>query len=115
IAGRIASAIFGAVDSETEAATVQARKIFEDLQHGRIDRSLFSSNANAYFSEQAIADFASSLGPLGTPETFAANPKFLRGGMVGRTFRIRAGGKSLSLTTFTLSDGKLEQFQIEGQ
>jgi hypothetical protein len=35
--------------------------------------------------------------------------------MVGRTFRIRAGGKSLALTTFTLPDGKLEQYQIAGQ
>ena len=115
IAGRIASAIFAANDRETELATEQAKKIFDGLQHGRIDRSLFSANANAYFTEQALADFAASLGPLGAPESFAANPKSLRGGMVGRTFRIRAGGKSLSLTTFTLPDGKLEQYQIAGQ
>jgi D-alanyl-D-alanine carboxypeptidase len=115
IAGRIASAIFAANDRETELATDQAKKIFADLQHGRIDRSLFSANANAYFSEQALADFAASLGPLGAPESFVANPKGFRGGMVGRSFRIRAGGKSLSLSTFTLPDGKLEQFQIAGQ
>jgi len=116
IAGRIASVIFaGAADSDTEAATTQAKKMFEELQHGRIDRSLLSSNASAYFTAQALADFASSLGPLGAPDSFTANPKFLRGGMVGRTFRVRAGGKNLTLTTFTLTDGKLEQFQIAAQ
>ena len=115
IAARISAALFGAADRETEQATAQARAIFEDLQHGRIDRSLFSANANAYFSEQALADFAASLGPLGSPESFVANPKSLRGGMVGRSFRIRAGGKNLGLSTFTLPDGKLEQFQIAGQ
>ncbi|HEV3140038.1 MAG TPA: serine hydrolase domain-containing protein [Vicinamibacterales bacterium] len=115
IAGRIAAAIFGAVDRETQQATEQAKQIFDGLQHGRIERGLFSPNANAYFSEQALADFASSLGPLGAPESFTANPKFLRGGMIGHTFRIRAGGKNLSLTTYTLADGKLEQYQIAGQ
>ncbi|HMD37320.1 MAG TPA: serine hydrolase domain-containing protein [Vicinamibacterales bacterium] len=116
IAGRISSALFaGAADRDTEEATAQAKKMFEELQHGRIDRSLLSPNATAYFSAQALADFASSLGPLGAPESFVANPKFLRGGMAGRTFRIRAGGKSLSLTTFTLADGKLEQFQVAAQ
>jgi len=115
IAGRIATAIFTAADRETEQATEQARKIFDDLQHGRIDRSLFSPNANAYFTDQAIADFAASLAPLGVPESFVASPKALRGGMVGRGFRIRAGSKSLSLSTFTLPDGKLEQYQIAGQ
>jgi CubicO group peptidase (beta-lactamase class C family) len=115
IASRIAAAVFGAVDREAELATEQAKKIFDGLQHGRIDRSLFSSNANAYFTEQALADFAASLGPLGAPESFVGNPKSLRGGMIGRTFRIRAGGRNLSLTTFTLPDGKLEQFQIAAQ
>jgi CubicO group peptidase (beta-lactamase class C family) len=115
IAGRIASVLFaGVADGDSEQATAQAKKIFDDLQHGRIDRSLLSSNASAYFSEQALADFASSLGPLGAPESFVANPKFLRGGMVGRSYRIRVGGKTLTLTTFTLSDGKLEQYQIAG-
>src|SRR4029077_15044714 len=114
IAGRIATAIFSAVDRESEQATDQAKRIFSDLQHGRIDRALLTSNASAYFSDQALADFASSLGPLGTPETFAANPQFFRGGMGGRTLHMRAGGKNLSLTTFTLTDGKLEQYQIAG-
>jgi hypothetical protein len=29
---------------------------FEGLQHGTIDRSLFTDNANSYFNEQALKD-----------------------------------------------------------
>jgi CubicO group peptidase (beta-lactamase class C family) len=115
IAGRIADLLFGATDRASQAATAQARTIFEGLQHGTIDRSLFSENANAYFSDQAIADFASSLGPLGPPVDVTQTGQSLRGGMVFRAFRIRCGPKSVSLSTFTLVDGRLEQYQIASQ
>jgi hypothetical protein len=35
--------------------------------------------------------------------------------MTFRAFRIRAGLKTVSLSTFTLPDGKLEQYQIASQ
>jgi hypothetical protein len=56
-------------DPATPATLEQAKNIFDGLQHGTIDRSLFSDNANAYFSEQALQDFASGLAPLGTPNS----------------------------------------------
>ncbi|HEY3933429.1 MAG TPA: serine hydrolase domain-containing protein [Gemmatimonadales bacterium] len=115
IANRIADALFGAVDHDTEKAVAQARVIFEGLQRGTIDRSLLTDNASAYFSEQALADFASSLGPLGAPTMFAAGGQSLRGGMTYRSFRIRAGGRNMVLSTFTMPDGKLEQYQVAGQ
>ena len=37
---------------------------------GRIDRSLFTDNANAYFTDRAVKDYAGSLAPLGTIESF---------------------------------------------
>jgi D-alanyl-D-alanine carboxypeptidase len=112
IGARIASLLFSTTDAETEHATAQARAIFEALQHGRIDRSLFTPNANAYFTDQALADFASSLGPLGAPTAFASQGRSLRGGMVSRSFVVRFPQKTLRLTTFTMPDGKLEQYQI---
>jgi hypothetical protein len=115
IAGRITAIVFNAVDEPTVAATAQARQIFEGLQHGTIDRSLFTPNANAYFDAQALADFAASLGPLGPPTEVTQAGQSLRGGMTFRAFRVRAGGKTLSLTTFTMPDGKLEQYQIASQ
>jgi len=114
LAGRIATVLFRAAspDNAAAAALAQAKTIFEGLQHGRIDRALFTSNANAYFSDGAVADFASGLGPLGPPQEFEQANQSLRGGMVARSFRIKCGAKTLRLTTFVMPDGKLEQFQI---
>jgi len=114
IAGKIAAVLFkaSAADRDSEAALAQAKAIFNGLQLGRIDRALFTANANAYFSEAAIADFAAGLGPLGPPQEFEQANQSLRGGMVARSFRIKCGAKALRLTTFTMPDGKLEQYQI---
>jgi CubicO group peptidase (beta-lactamase class C family) len=112
IASRIAGILFTATGGGTEQAVDQARRIFDDLQHGRIDRSLFTDNTNAYFTAEALKDFESSLGPLGKPTTFTQSGQSLRGGMVLRRFQIRFQRRTLSLTTFTMPDGKLEQYQI---
>jgi D-alanyl-D-alanine carboxypeptidase len=114
IAGRIANALFRATDSDKEAgqALAQAKAVFDGLQHGRIDRALFTSNANAYFTDAALADFAAGLGPLGAPQEFEQANQSLRGGMTARSFRIKCGPKTLRVTTFTMPDGKLEQYQV---
>jgi CubicO group peptidase (beta-lactamase class C family) len=98
--------------SGSDARTALAKKIFEGLQHGTIDRSLFSSNANAYFSAEALRDFASSLGPLGPVTSFVSTGQSLRGGMLGRNYRVQCGAKTLRVWTFELPDGKLEQLQV---
>jgi CubicO group peptidase (beta-lactamase class C family) len=114
IAGRIATALFRArgVDADAEQALARAKAVFDSLRHGRIDRTLFTANANAYFSESALADFASGLGPLGAPQEFEQSNESRRGGMIARSYRIKCGPKTLRLTTFIMPDGKLEQYQI---
>ncbi|MDQ6803339.1 MAG: beta-lactamase family protein [Acidobacteriota bacterium] len=109
IATRIANLLFATSDNAT---TALAQKIFEGFQKGEIDRSLFTSNANAYFSDQALKDFASSLGPLGKPQEFTQASQSLRGGMTLRRYRIRFPNKTVNVTTFWMPDGKIEQFQI---
>jgi D-alanyl-D-alanine carboxypeptidase len=113
LASRIATALFrSAGDTGAEQALAQARTVFEGLQRGRIDRGLFTANANAYFSEAALADFAAGLGPLGTPQEFDQANEALRGGMTARSYRIRFSLRTLRLTTFVMPDGRLEQYQI---
>jgi CubicO group peptidase (beta-lactamase class C family) len=114
LAGRIATLLFRATSPDTAAAAAlaQAKAVFDGLQHGRIDRGLFTANANAYFTDGALADFASGLGPLGPPQEFEQATQSLRGGMVARSFRIKCGARTLRLTTFTMPDGRLEQYQI---
>jgi D-alanyl-D-alanine carboxypeptidase len=112
IASSISKTIFASTDPATPKTTEQMRKIFDELQKGRIDRAQFTSNANAYFDDQAIKDFASSLGPLGTPQEFTQAAQSLRGGMTLRRYRIKFPTKTLRLTTFIMPDGKIEQYQI---
>jgi D-alanyl-D-alanine carboxypeptidase len=112
IANRIAQLLFATTDPAAGAATAQARKIFEGLQKGEIDRALFTANANAYFSDEALKDFAASLGPLGAPQEFVQTSQSLRGGMTGRGYRVKFANKTLRAWTFAMPDGKLEQFMV---
>jgi len=110
IAQLAASTVAGS--GEQSDSEKQALAIYRDLQEGKIDRSLLSSNLNDYFSEQTIEDFKNSLAPLGEPLTFKQAAEELRGGMTFRAFRIVYPGKRLTLTTYTYPDGKLEQYLI---
>jgi CubicO group peptidase (beta-lactamase class C family) len=91
----------------------QARQIFSDLQQGKIDRSLLTSDADAFFTPQVLSDAEASLKPLGAPDNFRQLSVELRGGMTYRHFEIRFKGKSLHLSTFTTPDGKLAQYLIQ--
>ena len=99
-------------DPEAEEKLEQARKIFLGLEHGTIDRSLFTENANFYFSEEALKDIATGLQSLGTPEVFVQKQEALRGGMKMRIYEIRFPGKILQAWTYEMPNGKLEQYQL---
>lgn len=115
IAHGIVPLLFQQNDAATPEKLEQAKKIFDGLQHGTIDRSLFTDNANAYFSEQALKDFAAGLGPLGTPKQFVQVRQGLRGGMTLRIYLVRFDKQTLRAWTYELADGKLEQYQIAVQ
>ena len=112
IAHGVASLLFESNDAATLRKTEQARRIFEGLQRGQIDRSLFTEDANAYFGEQALKDFASSLGPLGAPLEFTQTGQSQRGGMTGRFYSVRLKDTTLSAWTYEMPDGKIEQYQV---
>ena len=112
IARNIARLLFTGEDADTPRFLQLARRVLDDLQNGRIDRSLFTANANSYFSEEAIHDFASSLGPLGTPKEFVQTSHSNRGGMSFWAYRIRFAQKTVGLTVRALPDGKIEQYQV---
>jgi len=90
----------------------QALDIYHGLQQGRIDRSLLAPNLSDYFTPEAVADFQSSLAPLGEPLSLRQTSSELRGGMTFRAFDIVYPGRRLELTTYTYPDGKLEQYLI---
>ena len=93
----------------------QVKEILAGLQQGRIDRSLITGNANSYFSQQALEDCRSSLGPLGKLNAVTAASENLRGGMIHRTYNADFEKKKLMLNIYLLPDGKFEQFLVEDQ
>jgi len=112
IAQRIANIILPRVDTAETPPDGLARRIYEGLVKGTIDRSLFTPSANAYFTQEVVSDYASSLGPLGSPREFTPTGKSLRGGMVIRSYQILAGSAVLDLTMMTLPDGKIDQYLV---
>ena len=112
IAHGIAPMLFDKTDPATPKKLEQAKKIFAGLQKGTVDRLLFTDNANAYFSEDALKDFANGLAPLGEPVDFSQSREGLRGGMTLRVYSIRFANKNLRAWTYEMPDGKLEQYQI---
>ena len=71
-----------------------------------------TANANAYFSEPALKDFASGLAPLGTPQEFLQTRQAARGGMTLRVYRVKFPNRTLRVWTYEMPDGKLEQYQV---
>src|SRR5215813_392593 len=115
IARQIATLMLTPANPAAAGKREQMRKIFLDLQQGRIDRSLFTENANAYFTAQAIQDFAASLAPFGEPLDFAQSGEQLRGGMIFRRYTAAFGARTLGITTYEMPDGKLEQFLVSSE
>src|SRR6185503_10382657 len=112
IASRIEDVLFSTTDPATEKAIAQTKSVFAGLMHGQVDRSLFTSNANAYFSDVAIKDFASSLASCGAIKGVQQTSYSLRGGMTYRGYRVQCGAKNYGVSTFVMPDGKIEQYIV---
>ena len=97
--------------ADTFAPTLKA--ILTGLQQGKIDRSLFTPDTNDYFNADTLADFKSTLAPLGTITTIIRSYTHQRGGMTGSAYRVTySNGTIITVSTYTQSDGKIEQFLI---
>ncbi len=93
----------------------QVRTILNGLQLGHIDRQQFTSDANSYFSGKALADYQTSLSPLGKLEFLIRESEQQRGGMTHLSFRAQYERKAVLLNIYKTASGKFEQFLVEGQ
>jgi D-alanyl-D-alanine carboxypeptidase len=110
IADRIADLLFPAAPADTTSA---ARAMFDDLRAGRIDLGKLTANARAYFTPQAIHDFAAGLGPLGEPSGFTRTSNRLRGGMTSENYLVTyRNGTRLKIVRRAMPDGRVEQFMV---
>ena len=99
----------------SEKDTSQVHQVLAGLRAGKINRALFTANANGYFSELALRDCKTSLGPLGKLKTVTPVSENLRGGMTHRTYTAEFEKKKLWLNIYLLPDGKYEQFLVEAE
>jgi len=104
----------GAANGSEGSAAAEKRglDIFTGLQDGKLDRSQLTAFCDAYFTAEAVQDFAGSLKPLGTPSSFKQIAEELRGGMTFRIFEVSFPDKKLRVTVYEEPDGKLEQYLV---
>jgi len=88
------------------------RKILEGLQQETLDRSLFTENANSYFTDQAIQDFADGLQPLGKLASFLQTRQTDRGGMTLHVYVAKFPKQIVTLLVREMPNGKIEQYQV---
>ena len=98
------------------AKTAQARRVFDQLRGGTLDRATMTADSNYYFTATALADYKTSLGALGEPTGFAlAGPARLRGGFVNRRYTVTYPDRKLTIVTYAEQDGpgRYEQFLVQ--
>jgi D-alanyl-D-alanine carboxypeptidase len=117
IAGKIADVILP--PSQTQRAevanTARARRLYEMLRMGTLDRATMTDDSNYYFTPTALADYKATLGPLGEPKSFElAQPPKLRGGFVNRNYRAVFADRTLNIVTYAEpgETGRYEQFLV---
>jgi len=104
------------ITTTAQAFAPQLQTIVASLQKGAIDRSLFTANCNDYFNATALADYQSSLAPLGTVTSVTVGHARLRGGMTFSSYRVAfSGGTTLLFSVYLEPDGKIEQLLVEGK
>jgi D-alanyl-D-alanine carboxypeptidase len=112
IAERITPVVLNLPATAPTEEEARALAIFNGLADGHIDRTLFTNYCNAYFNQQTLEDFASSLKPLGPPLKFKQTKEEGRGGMTFRVFTVTFPDRELKVTTYQMPDGKLEQYLV---
>jgi len=91
------------------------RRVFDDLRADKIDRSLFSDNANSYFTEQALHDYSTSLTALGDVQSFKQTSNSLRGGMTHMSYEVKFASKTVGINIYQMPNGKFEQYLVAAQ
>ena len=112
IADRIAELLFVSASPADAQMLGRVTGILEGLRKGRIDRALFTQNANAYFSDVALKDIGASLKRLGALKEIKPVRQGLRGGFVTRVYRAVLAKQTLRIVTRAQPDGAIEQYML---
>ncbi|HXE15405.1 MAG TPA: serine hydrolase domain-containing protein [Bryobacteraceae bacterium] len=113
VSRRITHLLFSSEPEASADELAQVRGILTGLAQGKIDRALFTSNANFYFNKQALDDYRKSLSNLGPLQSVTRLRESSRGGMSHRTYKAVFQNKAVNLNVYVTSEGKYEQFLVE--
>jgi len=113
ITREVAATLFAPGNAEATEKEALVRSVLEGLEQGKINRSLFTKNANDYFTETCLNDIKTSLEPLGHLKFLSRQSEQLRGGMTHYSYRARFEHDTVALNLYVMPDGKFEQFMVE--
>jgi hypothetical protein len=108
IADRLTQILFPPTGADAEALS-----FFVALQRGAVDRTKLTTNAQSYFTPEALAEAAKGLTKLGSVRKFTRISEGRRGGLINRKYNILCARGTVSASVFTTSDGRFEQFNVE--
>ncbi len=112
ISARIEEVLFTTASPAEEQELEAARRVLDGLRRGKLDRTLFSSNGNSYYTAAAIADTAHALAQLGALKRFELTEEGRRGGMNTRVYKVELEKKTFRLVERAWPDGKIEQYML---
>jgi len=90
----------------------RARKIVEEFRAGKIDRSLFTDDANFYLNPEVLAEQKAGLAKMGPIRAFDLQSEILRKDRQRKLWRIVAAHGVLNAVEFDLPDGKIQEFMV---
>jgi D-alanyl-D-alanine carboxypeptidase len=91
------------------------KTLLTELQHGAIDRTALTPDTDAYFNADTLADFQSTLAPLGPIQSVTRTSTALRGGMIYGGYKAVFAKGAVQVSTYLTTTGKLEQLLITGK
>jgi CubicO group peptidase (beta-lactamase class C family) len=112
IAEKVRDALFRAVSPASVDSDQRVKQMLAELADKKLDRSRLTANLSAYFTDEAIAEYADTLRPLGALDALVQVTSGKRGGMIFRRYKASYGDKAMELSVYETVDGKLEQFLL---
>jgi CubicO group peptidase (beta-lactamase class C family) len=98
-----------------DAVADKLKMLLPMLQQGNIDRSVLTPDVSDYFNAGTLADFKTTLAPLGALQTITQSSTQLRGGMTGSTYKAIFANGGVTVSVYITGDGKFEQLLIVGK
>ncbi|HEY0484106.1 MAG TPA: serine hydrolase domain-containing protein [Kofleriaceae bacterium] len=112
IATKVRDALLRATTPASVESDQRVKQTLLELADKKLDRGKLTANLSAYFTDQAIAEYADTLKPLGTLDSVDQVASSRRGGMIFRRYKASYGDKAMSISVYETTDGKLEQFLL---